>query len=122
MRGDEPYKKNWETLRRSLYSLSLCRSARVTSVSSPVTHPLTLLKGKRGIVLDLDGVMYNGDRPIESSIRAVQMLMHDGVSVGFLSNASVLSAEAIAEKLSRFGIVVDNERIVTSSIATAIYL
>lgn len=67
-------------------------------------------------VLDLDGVMWLGDRPIAGSAEAVARLDEAGHTVAFCTNNSSLRLEAYVEKLARFGVP---ERIATNTISSA---
>lgn len=63
-----------------------------------------LLREKKAIFLDLDGVIYAGSKLIPGSDRAVQRLIQCGYEVRFLSNNSLKKPSSIALKLEQLGI------------------
>ena len=67
-------------------------------------------------VLDLDGVMWLGDRPIPGSAEAVSRLDEAGHTVAFCTNNSSARLDAYVEKLVRFGVP---ERIATNTVSSA---
>lgn len=58
----------------------------------------------RGLLVDLDGVLYVGDDPIPGALEAVERLRRRGTGLRFLTNTSTKPAAAVAEKLFRLGI------------------
>lgn len=75
-----------------------------------------------GLVLDMDGVLYRGERALPGSRELFPALRAAGLSVILLTNNSTLTPDAYAAKLARLGIVVEPEAILTSGVATAMYL
>jgi 4-nitrophenyl phosphatase len=76
----------------------------------------------RGVVSDLDGVVYRGEAPIASSIEAFRRWREQGVPYAFVTNNSSLSASQFAEKLSRMGVAVTPAQIFTTIEASAALL
>jgi len=74
----------------------------------------------RGLVVDMDGVLYRGDVPLEGLAEFVA-LSASWPRV-FLTNNSTLSAEDCAAKLDRMGVSVPACSILTVSAATGAYL
>ncbi len=70
-------------------------------------------------VIDLDGVVWLGDRAIAGSAEAVAALRRDGIRVVFLTNNSSMVVGDYADKLSRMGIPVDPVDVITSAQAAA---
>jgi phospholysine phosphohistidine inorganic pyrophosphate phosphatase len=64
-------------------------------------HPK--LRGLRAIAFDLDGVLYEGDRPIPGAAQTVAAVRARGLSVRFVTNTTSLSRRLIADKLARLG-------------------
>ena len=58
----------------------------------------------RGLLIDLDGVVYNADEPIPGSAEAVMELRRRGLALLFVTNTTSRPREALVEKLARFGI------------------
>lgn len=69
-------------------------------------------------VIDLDGVIWRGDRPIEGSARAIADLQQAGLAVVFATNNASLTPEAFEDRLAGHGIDAGG-RVVTSSQAAA---
>lgn len=72
--------------------------------------------------MDLDGVIYLEDNPIEGSVEAVNELRDEGYKMAFLTNNSAKSRGQYKRRLSRMGLEVDESEIFTSAYATAVYL
>ena len=70
-------------------------------------------------VLDLDGVVWLGDDPIDGSAEAVSRLRAAGHSVLFVSNNSSATLHEYRAKLGDAGIEAEEEDIITSAIAGA---
>ncbi|NJE54578.1 HAD-IIA family hydrolase [Thermococcus sp. 21S9] len=75
-----------------------------------------------GIIFDMDGVIYRGNRPIDGSREVIEYLKEKGIPFVFLTNNSTKTPEAYQQKLLSMGIDVPAERIVTSGLATRLYM
>jgi Icc protein len=94
--------------------------------------PFEVLRGRRaiasfdapvrGVILDMDGVLYRGDTPIDGSAEAVRALQDAGLRVVCLTNNARHSPQEYAGKLCGFGISIPAADIVTSGDAVARYL
>jgi glycerol 3-phosphatase-2 len=71
------------------------------------------------VILDLDGVIWLSEKPIEGSAEAVQRLRDDGHRVLFLTNNSNPTTDDLVEKLTKMGIPAERDEIVASSQAAA---
>lgn len=67
------------------------------------------------VLLDLDGVLYRGDRPVPGAAEAVAELRRAGTRVIFLTNNSARTAEQVAAKLRGHGIEAAADEVVTSA-------
>lgn len=76
----------------------------------------------KAIILDLDGCVYIGERPIEGAVDAIEKLRQMGYRILFLTNNSTLSTADYVNKLNRMGIRTKEEEILTSGMATARYI
>jgi 4-nitrophenyl phosphatase len=76
----------------------------------------------KAFILDLDGCIYRGDRPVEGAVDVIDALRAKGKKVLFLTNNSTKTPQEYADKLRRMGIEATMEEIMTSSLATAIYM
>ncbi|WP_297556230.1 HAD-IIA family hydrolase [Thermococcus sp.] len=75
-----------------------------------------------GIIFDMDGVIYRGNRPIEGAREVVEYLKKKEIPFLFLTNNSTKTPEMYREKLLSMGIDVPAERIITSGLATRLYM
>ncbi|WP_297467988.1 HAD-IIA family hydrolase [Thermococcus sp.] len=75
-----------------------------------------------GIIFDMDGVIYRGNRPIEGAREVVECLKKKEIPFLFLTNNSTKTPEMYREKLLSMGIDVPAERIITSGLATRLYM
>jgi phospholysine phosphohistidine inorganic pyrophosphate phosphatase len=76
----------------------------------------------RGILLDMDGVLYNEDAPIPGAAGAVRWLESRGVPFLFVTNTSSRGRDALAAKLHGFGIGAETARIHTPCVAAGAWL
>jgi HAD superfamily hydrolase (TIGR01458 family) len=71
------------------------------------------MEARLAVLLDLDGVLYVGERPISGAARAVERLRADGHVLRFVTNTTVRSRAATLEKLRRMGVELRDEELVT---------
>src|SRR4030042_3204353 len=76
----------------------------------------------RGFLLDMDGTFYLGDRLLEGALRFIDILRRQNKEFLFLTNNSSKQGREYAEKISRLGLPIGEERVLTSGEATALYL
>ncbi|MCF7985948.1 MAG: HAD-IIA family hydrolase [Methylovulum sp.] len=79
-------------------------------------------KNIRGLIIDMDGVLWHGDQAMPGLEIFFQTLRD--LQIRFIlatNNASLTTAQYVA-KLARMGVTVSKDEILTSGIATAIYL
>ena len=74
------------------------------------------------LLLDLDGVIYEGGRTIVDAIESITALKAKGVQVGFITNNASRTSEAIAKQLRDFGLELNAEDVITSAQAGALLL
>lgn len=73
-------------------------------------------------VLDLDGVVWRGNQVIQGSAEAVARLSKLGESVYFVTNNSMLTPSEYVNKMSSFGIAIEEKQMFTSAMAAATML
>lgn len=76
----------------------------------------------KAFIFDLDGCVYRGERPVEGAVDVISALKAKRKKVLFLTNNSTKTPREYADKLRKMGIEVSTQEIMTSSIATAIYM
>jgi HAD superfamily hydrolase (TIGR01450 family) len=75
----------------------------------------------QAILLDMDGVLYHGEKPLPGAIEFVRRLA--GIPHIFLTNNPIQTPEAVVGKLERLGFpAVAPEQVLTSAQATALWL
>jgi len=85
-------------------------------------HHTTPLDALRGFILDMDGTTYLGDVLIPGAERFFARLAERGIPYLFLTNNSSQNAETYARKLTRLGLQVIRDQVLTSGEATARWL
>jgi HAD superfamily hydrolase (TIGR01458 family) len=76
----------------------------------------------RGVLLDLDGVVYVGDEPVAGAAEAIDWLAREGVPFRFLTNTTSRPRRAIVDKLQGLGIAVVADQILTPAVAAVAWL
>jgi HAD superfamily hydrolase (TIGR01458 family) len=76
----------------------------------------------RGVLLDLDGVLYVGDEAVRGATDVVDWLADEGVPYRFLTNTSSRPRASIVSKLSGMGITASEDDILTPAVAAVSWL
>lgn len=71
------------------------------------------------VALDLDGVVYAGDRPVRGAPEALAALRERGTRLLFLTNNSARTPDHVAARLTRMGVAATPGEVLTSAQATA---
>ncbi|BAA31079.1 HAD-IIA family hydrolase [Pyrococcus horikoshii] len=74
------------------------------------------------IIFDMDGVLYRGNRAIPGVRELIEFLKERGIPFAFLTNNSTKTPEMYREKLLKMGIDVSSSIIITSGLATRLYM
>ncbi len=83
---------------------------------------LDTIRGKTAFIIDMDGVIYHGNRLLQGAAEFVSWLKERGKRFLFLTNSSERSPAELSQKLARLGISVGPEHFYTSALATAAFL
>jgi glycerol 3-phosphatase-2 len=86
-----------------------------TSCPGAVPEARPLAGGFRGVVFDLDGVVYLGDEVIPAAPAALDGVRGLGVRVAFVTNNSYRPPDLVAEKLNRLGVKAAPGEVLTSA-------
>lgn len=78
--------------------------------------------GRRGLLIDLDGVVYDAGKPVPGSIEAIDSLRAHGVPFRFVTNTTSRGRAGIAARLTAMAIAADPDEIVSPAHAAAMYL
>ena len=112
----------------AVYSLPLKRNGhhwlvRARSAAPPAAPDDSgALGGIRGVILDLDGVIYTGSDLLPGVREFIAFLRETGRRVVAVTNHSGLTVQGYGKKLARLGVSIPEEHILTSAWATAQYL
>ncbi len=89
---------------------------------SPAAPAGTPLAGVRGVLLDVDGVLHVGMRPVSGAAATLAALAAAGVPYRLLTNATTASRATLGERLRGIGLAVADEALITAPVATAAYV
>ncbi|MFI0846533.1 HAD-IIA family hydrolase [Mesorhizobium sp. IMUNJ 23232] len=73
----------------------------------------------KGIVSDLDGVIYRGKIAIPDAVEAFKTWQKEGIPFCFVTNNSTHTAQDVVSKLVGFGLDVSEDNVVTSAVTAA---
>lgn len=76
----------------------------------------------RAVLIDLDGVLWRGSQPIGNLPEIFTALSARNLGVMLLTNNATQTAEAVRDKLLRFGVQISSDQIVSSAMAVAFML
>lgn len=71
----------------------------------------------RGLLLDLDGVLYTGDEAIPGAAQTIRWLTDQQIPFKFLTNTTSRPRQAIVDKLANLEIIVTADQIITPAVA-----
>jgi len=87
-----------------------------------VNRPAASLRTVRGVLFDMDGVIYVGDTPLPGVQDALDYLAETGRSFLFVTNNASKTPEQFVEKLAKMNIRVRPDQVLGSAEATACWL
>ena len=73
-------------------------------------------------IFDLDGVVWRGDTPVSGVPEAITQLKAAGKKCLYCTNNASKKPSDYVEKLAEMGVEAEEDEIMTSAVATAIYL
>ncbi|MEO7345022.1 MAG: TIGR01458 family HAD-type hydrolase [Methylotenera sp.] len=76
----------------------------------------------KGILFDLDGVLYIGSRAIEGAVEAIEKIRASGMPCRFVTNTSTLSLISLQKKINALGFSIPANEIISAPQATLLYL
>lgn len=81
------------------------------------------LAGKiKGVIFDLDGVLYIGNTPINGALKAVEAIREAGLQCRFVTNTSTLSIKTIHHRINAMGFNLVQSEIISAPQAAMNYL
>lgn len=87
-----------------------------------MTAGSSLLAPYRGIVCDLDGVVYRGPDPVPYAVEALEAARSGGVGVVYATNNGSRPAADVAAHLTELGLTASSRSVVISAQAAAVHL
>jgi len=76
----------------------------------------------KAFLIDIDGVLYVGDRPVDGAAGALRELDRRGIPYRFVSNTTRRSRRSVARRLEGLGYALPEAWIVTAPVAAAMHL
>lgn len=76
----------------------------------------------KGILFDLDGVLYIGSQAIEGAVDAIERIRAGGMPCRFITNTSTLSLTSLQHKINALGFAIPTEEIISAPQAAVLYL
>ena len=87
-----------------------------------VSESVRAFRGVRGVVLDLDGTVYEGGTVIAGAADVVDTLRSEGLKVCFATNTTRHPRVTLVERLRRLGIDTSADDVITAPTAAATWL
>lgn len=79
----------------------------------------SLARTYRLALLDLDGVVYRGADPIRNAATGISQAESQGMTISYTTNNASRTQKVVADQLRGFGLQLDDQQIITSSIVAA---
>jgi HAD superfamily hydrolase (TIGR01458 family) len=76
----------------------------------------------KGLLIDLDGVIYNDSELIDGATDSIRWLRENNISFRFITNTTMKSRASLQQKLASFNIEVQKEEIFTTVYAAVLYI
>lgn len=94
-----------------------------TSPSPPVADSgSSILEPIRNLLIDMDGVLWRGDEPMPGLHRFFAFLRRHDIAFMLATNNATMTPEQHTLKLTRFGVTVPPDAVLTSALVVAAYL
>jgi HAD superfamily hydrolase (TIGR01458 family) len=76
----------------------------------------------KGLLFDLDGVLYVGSAPVAGALEAVKTLQNSGLVCRFITNTSTLSLQSLQNKINALGFEIPKKEIISAPQAALNFL
>ena len=83
---------------------------------------MNTLSSTKGILFDLDGVLYVSSSAIEGAIEAIAKIRASGIPCRFVTNTSTLSLSSLHKKIHQLGFTIPENEIISAPQAALFYL
>jgi 4-nitrophenyl phosphatase len=85
-------------------------------------NDLTELHNLKGLIIDMDGVLWQGDTPLPGLLEFFEILKQRGIKFILATNNNTQTPEGFVQKARKMGVDVTAEQVVNAAIATVHYL
>lgn len=85
-------------------------------------NDIASLKQVRGLVIDMDGVLWQGDRPLPGIQKFFNTLRQQNIQFILTTNNNTMPPEGFVKKAATMGVALTLDNIMTASLATLSYL
>jgi len=83
---------------------------------------MNTLSSTKGILFDLDGVLYVGSSAIDGAIEAIEKIRTSGTPCRFVTNTSTLSLASLHKKIHQLGFSIPENELISAPQAALLYL
>jgi HAD superfamily hydrolase (TIGR01458 family) len=83
---------------------------------------MNTLSSTKGILFDLDGVLYVSSSAIDGAIEAIKKIRTSGMPCRFVTNTSTLSLASLHKKIQQLGFSIPENEIISAPQAALLYL
>lgn len=83
---------------------------------------MTDLRSLKGLIIDMDGVLWHGDHPLPGLPEFFASLNQHQIKFMLATNNNTQRLEGFVAKAAKFGVDVDPDQVITASVATIHYL
>jgi HAD superfamily hydrolase (TIGR01458 family) len=83
---------------------------------------MNTLSSTKGILFDLDGVLYVSSSAIDGAIEAIAKIRASGIPCRFVTNTSTLSLASLHKKIHQLGFLIPEDEIISAPQAALLYL
>ena len=91
-------------------------------MSIPQIDSGQILKQVEGFLIDLDGVLYIGDKPIKGAAETVSRLKAENFALRFVTNTTTKSHDTLHKKLVAMQLPIEKYEIISATQAAVLYL
>jgi len=100
----------------------LLRDVPAFCYTGPGMSDLESIRRKSGFIIDMDGVVYHGNRLLPGAVEFLGWLQAKQKAFVFLTNNSQSTPRELCQKMKRLGVTVAEDHFYTSALATAAFL
>ncbi|ASC74182.1 Acid sugar phosphatase [Halomicronema hongdechloris C2206] len=83
---------------------------------------MTSLPSVHGLLLDLNGVFYVANRPLDGAVEMIQALKTTSMNYRFVTNNTTESTQSLSQSLKSIGLPIEPHEIISAAYAAVLYL